>query len=397
MPLFAVLLFALLPLMALVIHAGFVTLTRRQMQTAVHTAAIEGLRFRDDASLSEPERRGQVRDLVAAVFDDNLNSDGTDAMQFGAGPTLDINSGVELGDSDFRALTTVSVPSERAFKPELQLNETDQVHGDMVRGSSVFDPIDPDHDSHEESPDYSREDFESQPGGDAFLVRLRRTRSPDGTAPPMDAVPGVSSTGPTVPVLFGRGPYGGTEFLNRRERGTIVRATAIAQARPVITVEVPAPSDGLDEGLALFDIQRSSWDSLTSTSVTFATNGAFDSGVSGRLIVRQVLTLGEETDALGSTRADGELELDADRIVPIVDSINGTDRVIAFGLIRLTGSGGSYTLSRLPEAVVPRNASAQFLIPVSVSGADFEDVWAAFQAVSGFGVALAPGLVRAIE
>ena len=39
---FAVLLFALLPLMMLIVHLGMVTLTRRQMQTAVNTAALEG-------------------------------------------------------------------------------------------------------------------------------------------------------------------------------------------------------------------------------------------------------------------------------------------------------------------------------------------------------------------
>ncbi len=47
LPLFAVLLFAMIPLMSLIVHVGLITLTRRQMQTAVNTAALEGLR--DDA------------------------------------------------------------------------------------------------------------------------------------------------------------------------------------------------------------------------------------------------------------------------------------------------------------------------------------------------------------
>jgi len=88
---FAIFLFVLMPLMTLIVHLGMVTLTRRQMQTAVNSAAMEGLRLRDDDSLSETQRRERVRDLVSSVFDDNLNPSGTvDALNLGAGPIIGI-------------------------------------------------------------------------------------------------------------------------------------------------------------------------------------------------------------------------------------------------------------------------------------------------------------------
>ena len=97
---FAVFLFAALPFMALLVHLGMVTLTWRQMQTAVNTAAIEGLRFRDE--LSDADRRVQVQELVSALFDDDLDSSNGDTMQFGAGPDIefDSNSGIALPDAD---------------------------------------------------------------------------------------------------------------------------------------------------------------------------------------------------------------------------------------------------------------------------------------------------------
>ncbi|MFV0446609.1 MAG: pilus assembly protein TadG-related protein [Planctomycetaceae bacterium] len=364
LPLFAVLLFALLPLMALIIHTGLVTLTRRQMQTAVNTAAIEGLRFRDDASLTETERREWVRELVSAVFDDNLNSDAGDAMQFGAGPVLDIDGGVELGDSDFRALTKVSVPTERAYKPDLQLNETDQPHGDMLRGNNVFDSDDPNHDSHQESPDYSREDFEPQPGGDAFLVRLRRTRSPDGTAPSLDDVPGISSTGPTVPFLFGRGPYGGREFLNRRERGTIVRATAICRIRPVLTAGWY--NMAIDGGVGPIVLTYSEW--VGATQPIPVTNAHFVDTTG------PPLSVGTDRPAAGTP-----VNLSGDsRYVAIVD--DDSSRVIGFGsgVLQFDTMAGTGTVTRGASTTAARNASALLLSPVSgLSEADWDAVFAA--------------------
>jgi len=394
---FAVFLFALLPLMTLVVHLGMVTLTRRQMQTAVNTAAIEGLRFQDDASLTETHRRQRVRDLTSAVYDDNLNSDSADALSAGAGPTIAFDneaSDISLPGTTFKASRTIKSSNIGVYDPELELNSADARDGDMVRGQFVATA------DHEEALDYQREDlrlpgdsgYDATIGNDAFLVRLRRSGETfSGNA---------GSAGPTIPFLFVRGPYGGSEFLDRRERGTIVRATTIARARPVVTVGVPSPADDLDEGLALFDMQQSSWSTLTSASVSFASNGSFASGVTGRLILRDVLTLGDETTPFGSTLPDVELELGEDRIVPIVEPINGRDRIVGFGLVRLSGGGGTYTLEKMPEAIIPLNCASMFTKPLTVTGSDFDEVWQAFNTLNSVpdsNRVLAPAHVRSIN
>ena len=251
MTLFAVLLFALLPLMALIIHTGFVTLTRRQMQTAVNTAAKEGLRIQFSGG-----SRSDVSELLSLVFDDDLDTaaDSQD-MTLGAGPDITLTDGIAINGSNFRASRQISGANLGVYTPsppnQLQTNLGDETHGDMVAGDYDETELD-----HTEDPDYSRNDFNPGVNIDAFLVRMRRTNDLDGRPP--SETDGIASAGPPIPFLFGRG--GSTlavydasapdpnnpdpaALLNRRERGTIVRATAIAQARPVRSVV--SPVDGM--------------------------------------------------------------------------------------------------------------------------------------------------------
>jgi hypothetical protein len=400
MTLFAVLLFALLPLMALIVHTGFVTLTRRQMQTAVNTGAIEGLRFRDE--LSEPDRRQQVSRLVASLFDDDLTPGNGDPMQFGAGPLLDITGGQTLGSSDFRALTTVSVPDDRAWKPELESNTGDDRHGDQVAGNYVYDVTDPDHDSHEESSDYSREDFEPQAGGDSFLVRLRRTRLPDGTAPPLDDVLNVSSTGPTIPFLFGRVPYGnadgGTSLLNQRERGTVVRATAIAKASPALTVGTWSSDVGV--GAAPIWVEQTQWDGLddgVAENVTISGATLLDTGMLlfGTFDDRPVVAVG---DTLESVPPGAAVSVMGERYVPVYRVLTSGNRyVVGFGLADFSidqSAGG--TITRITSRIGEGNCSAHWRANLSaVPAADLIELLA--NRNSQHQPLLAPALVRAIE
>ena len=86
-----------------------------------------------------------------------------------------------------------------------------------------------------EGDDYTRADFTPAPSGsstgNAFLVRMRRTNNTSG----LDQEPGVSSGGPTLPILFGRGSLmarsGGSGQLSVAS-GITVRATAIAGRSP---------------------------------------------------------------------------------------------------------------------------------------------------------------------
>src|SRR5436853_621049 len=92
LPPFALLLFVIFAFAALVIDMGFVFLTRRQMQTAVDAAALEGLRKRDDPALAaaarDAARRQAASNLTALVFDDNLNPGDGDPLNLGAGPEV---------------------------------------------------------------------------------------------------------------------------------------------------------------------------------------------------------------------------------------------------------------------------------------------------------------------
>ena len=253
---FAILVFALLPIVALVVHTGMVTLARRQMQTAVNSAAVEGFRFRDIETIDQ--RRQRTSDLVQDLFDDDFDLT-SDTRHFGAGPQLSLTQGVQIGASDFHASRRLQIPASRSYKPQPRLNLADNnPAGDLVAGTYNASAASHSEGNDESDPDfpYDRGDFSavsltdaSNGNFDAFLVRLRRsgeTFSGD-----------VGTSGPPVPFLFGRGLFGGTEFMSRRERGTIVRATAIAHQHRVKAVgsrflAVP--------GVSPFAIQRIYWD-----------------------------------------------------------------------------------------------------------------------------------------
>jgi hypothetical protein len=184
--------------------------------------------------------------------------------EFGAGPLFAFDPDPGAG-GDLNALQTISVPDPHVYNPDLQLNRGNEPEGDLVSGT--FDAMQPP----VENDDYTRLDFipgiamsvsdcpDSEPGSppiadDAFLVRLRRTNDFDG----LDELAGVSSRGPALPLLFGRGAAIGSDpdaEYSPRIHGLTVRATAIAQAYPALTVgpQVAVPGfAGL--GLAPFDI-----------------------------------------------------------------------------------------------------------------------------------------------
>jgi hypothetical protein len=213
---FAMLMFALMGLAALVIDLGFARLTQRQMQTAVDSAALEGLRWRDvneweevpQGWLGDPDfitlfddnedfigtitndvdkdriRRWAAQQVVLSTFDDDLESgNGDDGAfdgggQFGAGPVVEFTGGA--GDPTLVASQTMSVdPASPVYKPEF-MNGT--------------------------------------PSPSGFQVAMLR----GGTGIP-DA--DVYSVGPSLPYLFARG-----SMINRQviQDGITVRATGVA-------------------------------------------------------------------------------------------------------------------------------------------------------------------------
>jgi hypothetical protein len=261
---FAMFLFGFMALAALVIDVGFARLAQRQMQTAVDAAALEGLRFRDEDS--DLERRERASQIVAWVFDDNLDPDDGDAIGFGAGPLVELTGGV--GDPSINAGQLLEIPETPFYKPwrddgmpGLELNLDNEIHGDMVAGR--FDPDA----TRGQAADYQRDDFSTQPPEDpdnpydAFLVRMRRTNDFQG----LDGQAGISSHGPTIPYLFGRGalfPAGDPEAgYSPRHHGITVRATGIAQAQRVLSVGMPHSDLDL-RGLAPFTLDLNYWNGL---------------------------------------------------------------------------------------------------------------------------------------
>lgn len=285
--------FALSGLLALAVDIGYARLTQSQMQNAADAAALEGLRKRDAvrnpvngnpvAFASDCTRRAAANRVAHWTFDDDFDPASGDAdYQFGAGPVVDVTEGV----TSFHALQTISVPDPHVYKPDLQLNQRNQVYGDMVSGRFCYtsDPFpseggvyelqdivctEPQHGSGA----YSRNDFNPNltaptgppgvsecpaadetapipPGGtgnlgtvdnNAFLVRLRRSNDFQDVAGQLEE--GVGSSGPALPLTFGkgttvRGDDPTVDYSVRRD-GLTVRATAIAATRPAMHLGAP--------------------------------------------------------------------------------------------------------------------------------------------------------------
>jgi Putative Flp pilus-assembly TadE/G-like len=291
----AMIAFALSGLLALAVDIGFARLTQSEMQNAADSAALEGLRKRDAvrnpvngnpaAFASDCTRRAAANRIAHWTFDDDFDpASGDPDYQFGAGPVVDLTEGV----TSVHALQTISVPDPHVYKPDLQLNQQNQVYGDMVSGRFCYtsDPFPSEGGTYElqdivctepqhGSGTYSRNDFnpnvtvptgptgltecpapdEAPPtplplGGtgnlgtaddSAFLVRLRRSNDFLGTEGQTES--GVGSSGPSLPLTFGKGTtVRGDDPLadySVRRDGLTVHATAIAATRPAMHLGAP--------------------------------------------------------------------------------------------------------------------------------------------------------------
>jgi hypothetical protein len=264
--LFVMIFFGLMGLAALVIDMGFARLTQQEMQTAVDSAALEGLRL----------GRPQASDTVANLFSDDPNPD---PANYGAGPVVQFQGGNPTLPTASQQLIVpvppVYKPVQSDGGPGLELNAGNAQNGDMVAGT--YNPGQ----SSVEGDDYARADFTPAPSGSstssAFLVRMRRT--PLSTVPgSVDNTPRVSSGGATLPLLFGRGSLmaqsGGSGQLSVAS-GVTVRATAIAGPQPAKTVGPVYTNTGgtltAVAQLAPFAIRSDLWASLTAAGFTGST------------------------------------------------------------------------------------------------------------------------------
>jgi hypothetical protein len=391
---FALIVFAFLGLAALVIDMGLARLSQRQMQSAVDVAALEGLRWRDelppdaDTTDTEQERREQARSVIIDLFADNAG------RRYGAGPVIQLSPGV----SDLNALQTIE--SATLFKPGpgMRLNLGDELHGDMVAGRYEINPAYDGAALRDEDAGYQRRDFVPSPGGDAFLVRLRRTNDFQG----LDNDGEVSSSGPTLPLFFGRGTTirggnPGTGY-SPRHHGITVRATAIAHARPVLSAGPPLAAHDIP-GVAPFGLSRQSWNtwraanpSAESVTLTYNAGGTITGPVTGSFTAPAagVVVIGQPFTPSGSETPVGPL----DRYVPIVESIASVDRVVGFIHIDNVMSTMGTLSFDISTGIASRNASASLAVPLPQVGND-EEVNALFTLPETIAdVLLAPALVN---
>jgi hypothetical protein len=335
---------------ALVAEMGSAILTQRQMQTAADTAAIEGLRLRDelppawrddpqtrasmeDACGSHPDgdcaRRWAARQGLFDLFDDNLNpgdGDPSAAAQnagmpsnFGAGPIVNIEpgsagsgAGTAIGAGGLFVANGATVYKPTDPRWPFALNLGNDPAGDMVSGLYHDDPsaYAPGN-GPVENEQSMRTDFQARPGpaASAFLVRMKRSSTPQE--------PGVASSGPPLAWVFARGSLiasrgTGAQTGWAKNEGITVRATGIADARPALVVGPSFPSQAI-AGVAPFGLSLAYWMSLAEgtpdpNSPTIEASGLIRSGgqvqagqVFGRTVLAARLAENDQTVSVAAT------------------------------------------------------------------------------------------------
>ena len=267
--LFAMLLFGIMALAALVIDIGFARLAQRQMQSATDSAAIEGLR--GQGSVDYEERQFSAAQFVAWHFDNDLDAtNGDDGAAgsggaFGAGPIVSFSGGA--GDLSLSASQLMAVdPNNTVYKPSLQ--------------PGVETP-------------------------DEFRLSIQRGGILDSQA-------NLFAAGPAVPYLFARG-----SLINRQliGAGITVRASSTASAQPALKVGAPVLNDDGDvvyQGAIAVGFLLADWNVGGANPVNVNTVKT--------IVGQPVVTTGP-----ASSLPDG--------YAAIFDNFTGTNRVVGFGLV----------------------------------------------------------------
>ncbi len=269
--LFFMLMFGMLGLAALVIDMGFARLAQSEMQTAVDTAALEGL-----SQLSSSGGTGSsdgYRRLQAATIASQVFSDPSGSASYGAGPVLDFTG--HVSDPTLAAGETILQPGNSpVYQPSLQTNDANATNGDMVAGTYNSNQ------SSIEADDYTRADFTPSAGtaaasAPAFLARMRRTPLWN-VSDSVDNTQGVSTSGPPLPFLWGRGSLLARSGTSNNDlsvsSGVTVRATAIAGPQPAKSVGPAYVNTGgtlaVSPQLAPFGLRSDIWANLVASGGT---------------------------------------------------------------------------------------------------------------------------------
>lgn len=379
---FALLTFGILALAALVIDLGFVRQARLQMQSAADSAAMDGLRFRDDPppgiapGTEDQSRREAASRIAQLIFDHDLDPASADPANCGAGPLVDFSDGIALAGTTYRASELIAIPATPVYDPVLRSNLANDPAGDMVSGSWLGG------DDHTEGNDYSRADFTAG-GNDAFLVRLRRT------AESFDPVSDASSGGPPIPLLFGRGSL---MNFDARAAGVPVRATAIAAARRANSIGRPSPADSLP-GSTPFVLRRTAWETLLVADVPAEISfslGSPDVSIGGASAGFVVSLLPADPEpvtepVLGQAAFAAPATLDRINQLPtagaayvliVADAGPIANRVIGFGFVSVTRDPAeptTATLTKRTNRIAAFNATPAIVEPLPEVFSDTTD------------------------
>ena len=405
---------------SLVIDWGYVNLTRVQMQSVVDAGAVEGLRLRDAApddpatpnnpATRDQNRRDAVSRLATWTYDDNFVKSAGDSLQFGAGPDVTLSG----GKTDLNASQILSVSASPVYKPSLQLNLQNLVNGDLVSGTFRNSGLEcPNGKPGIECADYTRKDFvpadvDDSQTASAFLVRLRRSVKPEPVqdTESQDSTSGVSSAGPTLPLMFGLGSLLQPESDSSgiRHTGITVRATAIADARPARGVGLP-DSTPRRLGVTPFALDRVAWrDRLSvntplSCSVSGTGEITFEEAVIGQeetvigQFVSQVLSIGQPVQpnppAAGSITING--------YSPLYQDILGTPRIVGFARIQMSGTiPGDVQVIKRSAQVAAENATSTIppTFPIGLQPQELTLLFQAHRTLQNEEALMAPVLVR---
>ena len=344
-------------------------------------------------------------------------------VHFGAGPIVNFSGGI--GPSNFAAAQTMTLPAggppiyqpvRADGLPGLELNAANAQNGDVSSGTYGANPNYGATQLADEDDSYNRRDFSSSQGtaasaAPAFLVRMRRTNNLNG----LDQEPGISSSGPTLPIPFGRGSMmarSGEPGQFSVLSGVTVRATAIASGAPTRTVGRPDAANSLPGSLSatgslsgsttgsqlyyvVFNLSQ--WQSLSAASTSVftisssgsilssggtATYGYVADGTAvdttdispafpgGRPYIGPTAMVGDQANQISvptpsvlTNELLQELAPSGIAYIPIVDDNPSSplfDRVIGFGLVtgvQASGNGIAFTVGSV-GAIAAQNVSA---------------------------------------
>ena len=264
---FAMIVFGLLALAAVVIDVGLARATQTRMQAATDTAALDGLRFRDSNG-SHAQAQAMMQGLEGPVSGP-YGPFATPPVDFATGVSqldpVQAPAGFEVaasgGDSNLEyAHQLVAIGSQWTPGANFQQNDAtdggnNNLAGDVVSGNYTFNGAVLPNQLEPDDYDRSATDFPvANPAtAPSLLVRLRRTDPSPRAAPPLLDTEEGSSTGPTLPYIFGHAAFLRAQVdathpyavnSDPMVQGIVVRATAIATLTVATSVgwpTTPAP------------------------------------------------------------------------------------------------------------------------------------------------------------